>query len=158
MKKYFTDTVILVSIICGIIAYAIFSFIVQPIAALLIGAGVVAVISLAFPLAFSIGDMKYKPLKTGISAPLLVDERVNCVIGGVVRHGFMVLNKESIFIITFIGKKPIRYEIRKKEVKKVSVTGDIYINIFLDYNKFIQIVSGNSINITEKLNEEGFGS
>lgn len=158
MKKYFTNTVILISIVCGILAYAVSSFIVVPFAALIIGAGTTVLISLLFPIAFALGDIKYKPLKAGISAPFLVDERVNCIIGGVVRHGFMVLNKESIFIITFIGKKPIRYEIRKKEVKKVSVTGDVYINIFLDYNKFIQIISGNSIDITEKLNEQGFGS
>ena len=69
----------------------------------------------------------------------------------------MVLTKESIFLITFADKKPIRYEIKRNEVKKISLEEDVYLNIFLDYDKYVRIASGNCLEISEKLSEQGFG-
>ena len=157
MKKYYTSGVYLTSIICGVAVYLVSSLFCEALWALLFGVGVTLIVSFVIPLSFVISDFKYKPLKIGIPAPFIIDERVNCVIGGVLRHGFMVLTKESIFLITFADKKPVRYEIKRKEVKKISLEEDVYLNIFLDYDKYIRIASGNCLEISEKLSEQGFG-
>ena len=157
MKKYYTPAVYFISIVCGVIAYLISSFFTESLVALLFAAIATLVISFIIPLAFVISDIKYKPLKLGIPSPFIIDERVNYIMGGIIRHGFMVLTKDSLFLITFADKKPLRYEIKRNEVKKVSITEDVYLNIFLDYDKFIRISSGNCQEISEKLAEQGFG-
>ena len=158
MRKYYTPAVYLVSIVCGVIAYLLSSFFCEPRIALLSGVIVTLIISLAIPCAFAISDEKYKPLKRGIPSPFIIDERVNYMItGGELRHGFMVLSKESLYLITFADKKPLRFEVKKNEVKKISVTDGVYLNIFLDYDKFIRISSGNCLEISAKLTEQGFG-
>ena len=157
MKKYYTPGVYLISILIGAIVYIMASFFADPLLALLFGTLTVLVVSVAIPLSFAISDHKFKKFKQGIPAPFIIDERVNCVIGGALKNGFMVLTRDTLFIITFAGKKPIRYEIKRNEVKKISITDNIYINIFLDYNKYIRIASGNCFEIRDKLSEQGFG-
>lgn len=157
MKKYYTPGVYLVSILIGAIVYIISSFFAEPLLALLIGTVAVLVVSVTIPLSFAVSDRKYNKFKQGIPAPYIIDERINCVIGGALKNGFMVLTRDTLFIITFAGKKPIRYEIKRDEVKKISITENIYLNIFLDYNKYIRIASGNCFEIRDKLSEQGFG-
>lgn len=157
MKKYYTPGVYLISILVGVVVYIIASFFATPLLALLCGAVSVLIISLVIPISFAISDIKYKRFKAGIPAPFIIDERISCVISGSLQNGFMVLTRDTLFIITFAGKKPIRYEIKRDEVKKISITENIYLNIFLDYNKYIRIASGNCFEIRDKLSEQGFG-
>ena len=157
MKKYYTPAVYFISIVCGVIAYLISSFFSEPTVALLSGVVVTFIISLAIPIAFVVSDAKYKPLKMGLPAPFVIDERVNYMMGSELRHGFMVLAGESLFLITFADKKPMRYEIKREQVKKISVTEGVYLNIFLDYDKFVRISSGNCLELSEKLTKHGFG-
>ena len=157
MKKYYTPGVYFVSIVGGILVFVITLIFIDPNLALLCGAIVTLLSSVAIPLGLSISDKKYKRFKEGIPRPFLIDERINCVIGGELRDGFIVLTRDKLFIMTFVDKRPIRYELKRDEVKKVSITENIYLNIFLDYNKFIRIASGNCFEIKDKLSEQGFG-
>ena len=157
MRKYYTPGVYFVSIVSGILAFVITLIFTDPLVALLCGAAVTLLVSVAIPLGLSMSDGKYKRFKEGIPRPFIIDERVNCVIGGELKGGFIVLTRDKLFIMTFVGKRPIRYELKRDEVKKVSVSENIYLNIFLDYNKFIRIASGNCLEIKDKLSEQGFG-
>ena len=157
MRKYYTPAVYFISIVCGVIAYFLSSLFSEPLIALLSGVIVTLIISLAIPIAFVASDAKYKPLKMGLPGPFIIDERVNYMMGSELRHGFMVLTRESLFLITFADKKPLRYEIKREQVKKISITEEVYLNIFLDYDKFIRISSGNCHELSEKLAEQGFG-
>ena len=157
MKKYYTPAVYFISIVCGVIAYLISSFFSEPTVALLSGVLVTFIISLAITIAFVVSDAKYKPLKMGLPAPFVIDERFNYMMGSELRQGFMVLAGESLFLITFADKKPMRYEIKREQVKKISVTEGVYLNIFLDYDKFVRISSGNCLELSEKLTKQGFG-
>lgn len=157
MKKYYTPAVYILSVAAGVICYIASSLFFDGAVALLIGLSVILCVSVMIPAAFAISDIKYKALKQGIPAPFIIDERVNCVVGNSHKNGFIVLSGDTLFVMTYSGKKPIRYEIKKDEIKKISISENIYLNIFLDYNKYIRIASGNCLDIMDKLKRHGFG-
>lgn len=157
MKKYYTPAVYITSIAAGIISYIVSTLFFENGIALLIGLSVIFCVSLIIPAAFAISDVKYNALKKGIPAPFIIDERVSCVIGNSLKNGFIVLSGDTLFLMTYSQKKPIRYEIKKSEIKKISISENIYLNIFFDYNKYIRIASGNCSEIMDKLKRQGFG-
>jgi RNA-binding protein len=62
-----------------------------------------------------------------------------------------------LFIISTENEKPIKFEIKKNDIKKISISDDIFLNIFLDYDKCIRIFSPNCDELCGKLTAEGFG-
>ena len=62
-----------------------------------------------------------------------------------------------MYIISSDKDKPVKFEIKKSEIKKISVSEGIYLNIFLDYDKCIRVFAANCDELSTKLKAEGFG-
>ncbi len=157
MKKYFTPAVLIISVIFGVLVYGVVAIFFGGDIALLEGSIATLALSLAFPTIFALGDRKYKKLMLDVPDPRLIEERVECIVNGKTSHGYMVMNSNSIYLLSIVDNKAVRCEIKKDQIKGISLTGDFYINIFTDYNKYIRIISGNSLEITKKLEMAGFG-
>lgn len=158
MKKYFTTSLIIFSTIGGIVTFIIASFFTDDIPTLVLFSAIATLsISLTVPTMFAISDRKFKPLIREISEPIVIDERVNYVVGKEVRQGFMITTKNSMFIISTENEKPVKMEIKRNEIKKISITDDVFLNIFLDYDKCIRVFAGNCQELSKMLHDEGFG-
>ena len=69
----------------------------------------------------------------------------------------MVTTKNSLFIISVEDKKPVKFEIKRSDIKKISISDDIYLNIFLEYDKCIRVFTTNCRELSTMLHAEGFG-
>lgn len=157
MSRYHTPSLFIFSTVGGLLTFfMILSFNDWPIS-LLFGAISTLFISITIPIMFYISDRKFVPLKKEIKEPIVIDERVSYVVGNELRRGFMVATKNSIFIISVDNKKPVKFEIKRNDIKKISISDDIYLNIFLDYDKCIRVFGANCEELSTMLAKEGFG-
>ena len=156
MTRYYTPSLLIFSVVGGVVTYLIISGMTDMPTALLFSALTSLGISIAIPAMFASADRKFIPLRKEIDLPILIDERVNYVVGQELRDGFILGTKESLFVLSSEDKKPIKFEIKKTDVKKISISDDIYLNLFIDYNKCIRIFSSNCEKLFELLSKEGF--
>ena len=82
-------------------------------------------------------------------------------------------DKTSEFVLKWYSRKQYEKDVREiavgdliklsttqqnpTNIKKISVTDDIYLNIFLDYDKCIRVFAMNCEELSSKLQAEGFG-
>lgn len=152
-----TTPLFIFSIVGGVLTFLALSLEERPAVALLFGAIAALLISLAIPGLFALSDRKFLPLKREIKEKIIIDERVNYVVGEEIKEGFIVTTKESLYIISSDNKKPVKFEIKRTDVKKISISEGVFLNIFLDYNKCIRVFAGNCEELSSRLADEGFG-
>ncbi len=158
MKRYYTSALFIFSTIGGIVTYLLASFFTDDVPTLvLFSALATLLISIIVPLMFAISDRKFMPVIKQIKDKIIIDERVHYVVGRELRQGFMITTKDSLFIVSSEDEKPVKLEIKRSEIKKISVTDDVYLNIFVDYDKCIRVFAGNCEELSKKLIAEGFG-
>lgn len=157
MSRYYTTSLFVFSICGGVVTFLLLSSFEDTAISVLFGAITTLILSIIIPAGFAFADRKFVPLKKEIGDPIVLDERVSYVVGQEIRVGFMVTTKRSMFIISTENEKPIKFEIKKNDIKKISVSDDIFLNIFLDYDKCIRIFSPNCDELLGKLAAEGFG-
>lgn len=159
MSRYYTSSLFIFSIFGGIVTFLIVSGFEENTAlAFIFGAITTLILSIIIPAMFAFSDRKFAPLKKEIKEPILLDERVNYVVGKEIRQGFMVTTKESMFIISVDDSKPVKFEIKKSDIKKISISEDVYLNVFLDYDKCIRVFAANSEELLKKLRAVGYGN
>ncbi len=158
MSRYYTSSLFIFCIFGGVVTFLIVSGIEENTAvAFLFGAITTLVLSLIIPAMFAISDRKFTPLRKEIKEQIVIDERVNYVVGQEIRQGFMVTTKESMFVLSIDENKPVKFEIKRSDIKKISISEDVYLNVFLDYDKCIRIFAANCEELLSKLHAEGFG-
>lgn len=157
MLRYYTPSLFTFSTIGGIVAFIIASFFVGTAESVLCSALTMLGIATAIPALFAIADRKFVPLRKEIKDPIVIDERVNFVVGNDVRGGFVVATRNSLFILSSEDEKPIKFEIKRSDIKKISISEGVFLNVFLDYDKCIRIFANNCDELRKKLVSEGFG-
>lgn len=157
MGRYYTTPLFVFSTLGGIVTYLLTSNLADWPTALLSAAITTLGISIIIPLMFAKADKKFNPLRKEIQDPIVIDERVNYLVGKEVKQGFMVATKNSVFVLSTDNDKPIKFEIKKSDIKKISVTDDVYLNIFLDYDKCIRVFAPDCDKLLKMLQAEGFG-
>ena len=157
MSRYYTTSLFIFSTLGGVMTFALICDMTDLPVAVLLSAITTLGISLVIPTMFAISDKKFKHLRNEISDPILIDERVNYLVGNKVRQGFIIATKESMFVLSTDNNKPIKFEIKKSDIKKISVTDDVYLNIFLEYDKCIRVFATNCRELSTMLHAEGFG-
>ena len=157
MKRYYTTALLVFSVLGGLVTYMIISSMTDMPTAVLFSALTTLGISIVIPAMFALGDRKFIPLRKEIKDEIVIDERVNYLVGKELKHGFILTTKDSIFVISSDEDKPVKFEIKKSDVKKISVSEGIYLNIFLDYDKCIRVFAADCEELSSKLKAEGFG-
>ena len=158
MKRYYNSALLTFSTVGGIVTCLIASFFTDDIPTLVLFSAVTTLlISITVPLMFAIADRKFMPVIKQITDEILIDERVHYVVGQELRQGFVLTTKDSLFVISSENDKPVKLELKKSDIKKISVTDGVYLNIFLDFDKCIRIFAGNSDDLSKKLHGQGFG-
>ena len=159
MSRYYTPSLFIFCILGGVVIYFIaFELASDQLVALISGAISSIIISITVPLAFYYADRKYNLLKKEIGDKIVLDERVGYVVGQEIKRGFMVTTKNSLFVISSDNNKPVKFEIKRSDIKKISISDDVFLNIFLDYDKCIRIFSSDCEKLLEKLSKEGFAN
>ena len=159
MSRYYTPSLFIFCILGGVVIYFIaFELASDQLIALISGAISSIIISITVPLAFYYADRKYNLLKKEIGDKIVLDERVGYVVGQEIKRGFMVTTKNSLFVISSDNNKPVKFEIKRSDIKKISISDDVFLNIFLDYDKCIRIFSSDCEKLLEKLSKEGFAN
>lgn len=157
MRKYYTTSLLVFSILGGVVTYLLISSMADTPTSVLFGAITTLGISIVIPAMFAFADRKFTPLRKEIKEPIVIDERVNYIVGKEVRQGFILTTKDSLYVISVDNDKPIKFEIKKSDIKKISVTEGVYLNIFLDYDKCIRAFVANGEELSSRLRAEGFG-
>lgn len=157
MSRYYTTSLFVFSIFGGVVTYMLISGMADMPTSVLFGAITTLGISITIPAMFAYADRKFVPLRKEIKEPIIIDERVNYLVGKEIKQGFMITTKDSMFVISHGEKEPVKFEIKKSDIKKVSVSEGVYLNIFLDYDKCIRVFSANCEELSKKLQAEGFG-
>ena len=157
MKRYFTTPLLVFSVFGGVVTYFLVSPLTNTATAIFFSAIATLLLSLAIPMLFAAGDRKFLPLKKEITEPIVIDERVNYLVGDEIQQGFIVTTKDSLYVISSGKDEPVKFEIKRSDIKKISVTDDVYLNIFLDYDKCIRVFAGNCDELCSMLLKEGFG-
>ena len=157
MLRYYTSSLFIFSILGGVVSFFIVSSMADVPTSVLFAALTTLGISLIIPAMFAHSDRKFNPLRKEIKEPIVIDERVNYLVGKEIKQGFMLTTKNSIFVLSTDDERPVKFEIKKSDIKKISVTDDIYLNIFLDYDKCIRVFAMNCEELSSKLQAEGFG-
>ena len=159
MSRYYTPSLFIFCILGGVVIYFIaYELASDQLVALISGAISSIIISITVPLAFYYADRKYNLLKKEIGDKIVLDERVGYVVGQEIKRGFMVTTKNSLFVISSDNNKPVKFEIKRSDIKKISISDDVFLNIFLDYDKCIRIFSSDCEKLLEKLSKEGFAN
>ena len=157
MSRYYTTPLFVFCTVGGIVTFLVVSSFTEDLALTVLCAAVATLlISITVPLSFYIADRKFLSLRREIKEPIVIDERVNYVVGDEIKQGFMLATKESLFVISTDNEKPVKLELKKNEIKKISVTDGVYMNIFVSYDKCIRIFAGNCDELLRKLRTEGF--
>ena len=158
MKRYYNSALLSFSTVGGIVTALILSFIVEDIPTIALFSSLTILgISITVPAMFAIADRKFKPIIKEIKDDIVIDERVHYIVGQELKHGFIMTTKNSLFVISTENDKPIKLEIKKSDIKKISISDGIYLNIFLGYDKCIRVFAGNCDELSKKLIAEGFG-
>lgn len=156
MSRYYTSSLFVFSVIVGVLAYTLLSFFASNEDAMLFASIATLAIATTVPAVLAFADRKLISLKNKITEPISVDERVGVISENGIRQGFIITTAKSLYIITLDGTEPVCREIKKEDVKKISVSDGVYLNIFVDYNKFIRVFPGNCEELFSMLAEEGF--
>ena len=157
MKRYFTTGLLIFSTLGGIVTYMLISSATDMATSVFFSAIATLGISLIIPGLFALGDRKFRHLRKEIKDPIVIDERVNYLVGKELKQGFMITTKDSMFVISVDDDQPVKFEIKKSDVKKISVSEGIYLNIFLDYDKCIRVFASDCEDLSSRLRAEGFG-
>ncbi len=157
MTKYYTKSLYILSIFSGIVTFTVTLLMDELAVALLFGALTALMTSVTVPILFAISDRKFKVLKAQIKEKIVLDERVVYMVGKEARDGLIVTTRNSLYVLSTENNKPIKFEIKREEIKKISITDDMFINIFVDYDKFIRVFADNATELVKKLSREGFG-
>lgn len=156
MSKYYTPSLFMFSVLGGGICFVLLSFFSDAGTALCFASLCALGISAAIPATLALADRRFLTLKREIGEPIVIDERISVVTGQALKRGFIIATKTSIFVISTENGRPVKMEIKKDSVKKISVTDDVYINIFIDYNRFVRIFCLNCEELFSRLRDEGF--
>ena len=157
MKRYYTTALLVFSVLGGLVTYVMISSMTNVPTAVFFSAISTLGISIIVPAMFALGDRKFLPLRKEIKDEIFIDERVNYLVGKELKQGFILTTKNSMFVISLDDEKPVKFEIKKSDVKKISVSEGIYLNIFLDYDKCIRVFAANCDDLLQRLKAEGFG-
>jgi hypothetical protein len=157
MSRYYTTSLFVFSILGGVVTFMLVSSMADVPTSVLFGAIATLGISIVIPSMFALSDRKFIPLRKEIKDPIVIDERVNYLVGNDIKQGFMITTKDSMFVISHGENAPVKFEIKKSDIKKISVSEGIYLNIFLDYDKCIRVFAANCEELSKKLQAEGFG-
>ena len=157
MKRYYTTALLVFSVLGGLVTYVMISSMTNMPTAVFFSAISTLGISIIVPAMFALGDRKFLPLRKEIKDEIFIDERVNYLVGKELKQGFILTTKNSMFVISLDDEKPVKFEIKKSDVKKISVSEGIYLNIFLDYDKCIRVFAANCDDLLQRLKAEGFG-
>ena len=157
MSRYYTTSLFVFSILGGVVTYMLISGMADMPTSVLFGAITTLGISIVVPVMFAMSDRKFIPLRKEIKDPIVIDERVNYLVGNEIKQGFMITTKESMFVISNGEKAPVKFEIKKSDIKKISVSEGVYLNIFLDYDKCIRVFPADCEDLSSRLQAEGFG-
>lgn len=157
MSRYYTTSLFVFSILGGVVTFMLVSSMADVPTSVLFGAIATLGISIVIPSMFALSDRKFIPLRKEIKDPIVIDERVNYLVGNDIKQGFMITTKDSMFVISHGENAPVKFEIKKSDIKKISVSEGIYLNIFLDYDKCIRVFAVNCEELSKKLQAEGFG-
>ena len=157
MKRYYTTALLVFSVLGGLVTYVMISSMTNMPTAVFFSAISTLGISIIVPARFALGDRKFLPLRKEIKDEIFIDERVNYLVGKELKQGFILTTKNSMFVISLDDEKPVKFEIKKSDVKKISVSEGIYLNIFLDYDKCIRVFAANCDDLLQRLKAEGFG-
>lgn len=158
MSRYYTTSLFVFSILGGVVTFMLVSSMADMPTSVLFGAITTLGISIVIPAMFALSDRKFIPLRKEIKDPIIIDERVNYLVGQDIKQGFMITTKDSMFVISHGENAPVKFEIKKSDIKKISVSEGIYLNIFLDYDKCIRVFAANCEELSKKLQAEGFGN
>lgn len=145
------------SILFGIIAgFAVWLFTIWQYA-VLTGAGVALVASVALPISLYREDLPYARIKETIKQPFLFDERVRFTVrGGATVGGFFVLTEKSMVFLS-MEKGNHRLELNREDVKSVVWDHEhAALSIFLNNTQFIRVVAGNCEEMYGILRENGW--
>lgn len=157
MSRYYTPSLFIFSTLGGIVTFLLVSGIADMPTSVLFSAITILLIATIIPVLFALADRKFIPLKKEIKEPIVLDERVNFVVGEEIKQGFMVTTKESMFVISTDNDKPIKFEIKRSDIIKISISEGVFLNIFLDYDKCIRVFASNCEELFKKLRAQGFG-
>lgn len=157
MRRYYTTGLLIFSTLGGIVTFLLISSMTDFPTALLFAALTTLGISLIIPGMCALADRKFLPLRKEIKEEIIIDERVNYLVGKELKQGFMLTTKDSMFIISIDENRPIKFEIKKSDIRKISVTEGVYLNIFLDYDKCIRVFAADCDGLSSRLRAEGFG-
>lgn len=157
MGRYYTTSLLVFSAIGGFVTYFLVSSTADTPTSVLFGAIATLGISILIPALFARADRKFLPLRKEIKEPIIIDERVNYLVGKEIKPGFMLTTKDSMFIISTGENSPVKFEIKKSDIKKITVSEGVYLNIFLDYEKCIRVFVANCDDLLKRLRAEGFG-
>ena len=158
MKRYFNSALFTFSTVGGIVTCIIVSFFTDDTPTVVLFSAIATLlISITIPLMFAISDRKLLPVIKQIKDEIIIDERVHYIVGQELKQGFIITTKESLFVISSEDDKPVKLEIKRSDIKKISITDDIFLNIFVDYDKCIRVFAGNCEELSKKLITLGFG-
>ena len=157
MSRYYTTSLFVFSILGGVVTFMLVSSMADMPTSVLFGAITTLGISIVIPAMFALSDRKFIHLRKEIKDPIIIDERVNYLVGQDIKQGFMITTKDSMFVISHGENAPVKFEIKKSDIKKISVSEGVYLNIFLDYDKCIRVFASNCDELSKKLQAEGFG-
>ena len=157
MKRYYTTGLLVFSVLGGVVTYFLVSSMTDFATSVFFAAISTLFISLIIPGILALGDRKFIPLRKEIKDPIVIDERVNYLVGKEMKQGFILTTKETMYVLSIEDNRPVKFEIKKSEIKKISVTEGIYLNIFLDYDKCIRFFAANCEELSKQLLAEGFG-
>ena len=157
MKRYYTTGLLVFSVLGGVVTYFLVSSMTDFATSVFFAAISTLFISLIIPGILALGDRKFIPLRKEIKDPIVIDERVNYLVGKEMKQGFILTTKETMYVLSIEDNRPVKFEIKKSEIKKISVTEGIYLNIFLDYDKCIRVFAANCEELSKQLLAEGFG-
>ena len=119
MGRYYTTPLLIFSTLGGVVTYFLVSGLSDWPVALLSAAITTLGISILIPAMFAKADSKFKPLRKEITEPIVIDERVNYLVGKEMKNGFIIATKNSIFVLSTDNEKPIKFEIKKSDIRKI---------------------------------------
>lgn len=157
MSRYYTTGLFIFSILGGVVTFFCIYGMTDLPTSVFFAAITTLGISLIVPGLFAMSDRKFKPLRKEINEPIVIDERVNYLVGKELKQGFMITTKNSMFVLSIDDNRPVKFEIKKSDIKKITVSEGVYLNIFLDYEKCIRVFAANCDELSKKLRAEGFG-
>lgn len=156
MSRYYTPSLMVFSILGGVTAYVLLSLFTDNVTSLTFASIATLAIATVIPATLAVSDRRIMPIRKEIGEPILIDERIRIIKGKEAKQGFILATAASLFLVSLDGDRPVKLEIKKDSIRKISINEEVYIDIFIDYSKFIRIFCGNCEELFSRLAEEGF--